>query len=102
MNDKVIIAIMTILIIVQFLSMFMINQNDKEHFTDMPVEYNKNVYDDFYAKIYDDLFYSEPKINYESNLIKKNIKTNDIVQIRGLWNWTTYSKVKEIQYYWFG
>ena len=34
---------------------------------------------DFYAKIYDDLFYSEPKINYESNLIKKNIKTNDIV-----------------------
>ena len=45
MNDKVIIAIIAILIIVQFLSMFMINQNDKEHFTDMPVEYNKNVYD---------------------------------------------------------
>ena len=75
MRDKVIIAIIAILITIQFMSMFMINRRDNnEHFADMPAEYNKNVYDTFYAKIYDELFYSEPKITYESNLIKKNIK----------------------------
>lgn len=95
MRDKVIVAIIAILIIIQFMSMFMINQDNNEHFADMPVEYNKNVYDNFYAKIYDELFYSEPKITYESNLIKKNIKKMDQVLDIGCGTGQHLSKLKK-------
>ena len=95
MSDKVIITIIAILIVIHFLSMFMVNTTTNEYFTDLPVEYNKNVYDNFYAKIYDELFYSEPKINYESNLIKKNIRKNELVLDVGCGTGQHISKLKK-------
>lgn len=50
-----------------------------EKFTDIEMITGNNLYDKFYANIYDELFYSEPKVSHETNIIKNTLKKSSTI-----------------------
>lgn len=80
-NINISMILIVILVILQFIIIFRklyINRLEKlEHFQNEDTIYNKNVYDNFYSKLYDQLFYSKSKVEYECSLINKYIKLSN-------------------------
>jgi len=72
---------MIIIVILVVLQSFLIIKdfysNKIEHFQNQDIVHNNIVYDNFYSKLYDQLFYSKPKVEYECALINKYIKMKD-------------------------
>lgn len=69
MKDYIIIGILLIFLFLYYLS----NSKSIEGFSNINEKYNsEELYDLFYSKVYDQLFYSEPKLNFETTQIKKN------------------------------